>query len=94
MKPTTLYGQTVHQHQVERKLDASNTAFTSPNYFMSLAANHMKCEKYLLILHYLHNCWNKIPAASRIATENRRNQFRGHNVSGHVRQSDLEEITE
>ena len=50
------------------KLDASNTAFTSPNYFMSLAANHMnaKVSPYLALLTQL---LEQIPAASRIATE-------------------------
>lgn len=50
------------------KLDASNTAFTSPNYFMSLAANHMnaKVSPYLALLTQL---LEQIPVASRIATE-------------------------
>ena len=48
------------------KLDASNTAFTSPNYFMSLAASHMnaKVSPYLALLTQLQE---QIPAASRIA---------------------------
>ena len=48
------------------KLDPSSTAYTSPNYFMSLAASHMnaKVSPYLALLTQLQE---QIPAASRIA---------------------------
>lgn len=48
------------------KLNPSSTAYTSPNYFMSLAASHMnaKVSPYLALLTQLQE---QIPAASRIA---------------------------
>ena len=48
------------------KLDASTTAYTSPNYFMSLAATHMnaKVSPYLAMLTELHE---QIAATSRVA---------------------------
>lgn len=48
------------------KLDASTTAYTSPNYFMSLAATHMnaKVSPYLAMLTELHE---QFAATSRVA---------------------------
>lgn len=48
------------------KLSESDAAYTSPNYFMALAASHMnaKVSPYLALLTMLHN---NLPASARVA---------------------------
>ena len=65
MKPIISFGQTMRPHLQMPSLTIFEAAFSSSNYFMSSAAEHMneKVSPYLALLTKLHE---EIPAINRV----------------------------